>query len=120
MSLSDIGINEDDFLQNEYEDFGSDITHVSATETEDFRGNKTVIFSGTSTIHAVFHKREITYQRTDSGIRKLAPAYLMHKTDSGIKRGDKIIANGEEWKVFNVINRDGIFLFSDLYLWSDG
>lgn len=119
MALADVGIVSDDFDNNEWTDFGQSISHVPVTITEDWRGSKTNVFTGTATITAVFHKRDITFIRNKDGIRQLAPAFLMHKQDSGIKRGDKVIigtGTGSEWKVHNVINRRNVYQFSDLYL----
>ena len=119
--LINIGVGSDDFKNNALADLGQTVTHVPSTETEDFRGNKTFVFSGTTTLTAIFHKREKTYIRDKKGVRQLSPAYLMHNIGSGIKKGDKIIVGsgtGSEWKVHNILNRRDVYQFSDLYLWS--
>lgn len=122
-ALIDIGIGSSDFIDNELADFGTSVSHVPVTETEDWRGNKTLVFSGTSSRTVVLHKRTVTYVRDKEGIKRESPAYLMHKTGSTIKRGDKIvIGTGTEsqWKVINVVGRPvqtPIFQYSDLYLW---
>ena len=121
--LEDIGIGKADFEDNALKDFGQSVTHVPRTETEDFRGNKTFVYTGTATITAVFHKRSITYVRDEKGVRMFAPAYLMSKTADNVSEGDKIIVSsgtGSEWKVHEKIQRadsTGIFNFHDLYLW---
>jgi len=123
MGIADIGIGTADFEDNPLADFGTGVNWVTVTETVDFRGNKTLIFSGTTSITAVFHKRDKTYVRDKEGVRQLAPAYLMHKENSGIKRGDKIVigsGTGSEWKIINVLGRpveSPIYNFSDLHLW---
>lgn len=115
--LEAIGVGSSDFNNNEWTDFGTSGTLVSRSATEDFRGSKTFTSTGTSAVTIVFHRRERTYIRDKEGVRELAPAYIMHKTDSGIKRGDMIIIKNGTWKVHNVLNRDDIYSFSDLYLW---
>jgi len=120
MTLLSVGIGSDDFKNNELKDFGQTVTHVPVAETEDFRGNKTFVFSGTTTLTAVFHKRNKTYIRDKYGVRQLSPAFLKHNIGSDIKKGDKIIVGsgtGSEWKVFNVLDRRSVYNFSDLYLW---
>ena len=122
MSLSDIGIGTADFWNNENTDFGSNITHVVVNETELETGKINRVFSGTNTQRCTFHKRTILYERTPEGERQLAPAYLMHDIDSGIKKNDKIIVGtgtGSEWRVFNVLNRDEVFNFSELFVWGE-
>ena len=121
MSLTAIGIGSGDFLDNPLVDFGTSVSLAKATETEDHLGNKTFTYSGTSTITAVFHIRNKTYERTESGERTLAPAYLMSKLSDNVEKNDKIVfgtGTNSQWKVFNINNRvqEGtIFVFSDLY-----
>lgn len=120
MSEIDIGIGSGDFIGNLLADLGTSISHVPVTEVLDFRGNKTVVFSGTSTKTVVFYDKRDAYSRDKTGTLMQLPAIMLHLTDSGIKRGDKIIfgtGTGSEWKVEGVDKRRGIYAYSELYLW---
>ncbi len=123
MTWASIGIGTSDFINNALADQGTSVSLVPAQITEHESGRKSVIFSGTSTKTVVFHIRTIDYQRTKEGIRQLAPAYMMHQTDSDIKRGDKIIigtGTASEWKVKNVVptpKEEPHFNYSDMYVW---
>ena len=37
----------------------------------------------------------------------------------GVKKGDKITLGEEIWKVWNAIERNGIYIYSDMYLFED-
>ncbi len=120
MSLIDLGIGSSDFINNELSDFGTSVTHEVGTSTVDFRGTVTRGTSTVSTIDVVFHIREKTRVRTPEGMVEMAPAYMMSKLSDSIKKDDKIILqSGTVWKAWEAINRDDVFVFSDMYLWED-
>lgn len=120
MALVDLGIGTRDFIDNELSDFGTSVTHEVGTSTTDFRGTVTEGTSSAGLINAVFHIRNKTRVRTKDGMIELAPAYLMSLISSDVRKGDKIILqSGTVWKVWNAINRDGVFVFSDLYLFEE-
>ncbi len=123
MAWADIGIGTADFINNALADQGTSVSHVPVAITEHEDGRKDFVFSGTASKTVIFHIRHITYERTKEGIRQLAPAYMMHQTDSTIKRGDKIIigsGTASQWKVKNVVPtpKEGPhFHYSDMYVW---
>jgi hypothetical protein len=119
--LSSIGISETDFTGNAYADFAESVTLVPVTEDQaGFRGGTVQVFSGTSTISAIFHIFSKGYTREKDGIRFESPAFLMSRASDNVKRGDKIIVGtgtGNTWKVQNTISRRGIYVYSELYSW---
>jgi len=118
MALADIGVGTGDFEDNSLADFGTSVVLIKVNETADFRGNISETFTGTDTITAVFHTRSKTIQRTPEGVVELAPAFLMSKVSDDVGTGDKIIVGtGTGYRVFNVLNRRGIYKFSDLYFY---
>ena len=113
-----LGINEDDFIDNELKDFGRTVFLEVVTGTIDSMGNITTeVVTGSSNVSAVFHERSKTRVRTPEGEIELAPAFLMSRIDDNVGTGNKITIDDKTWRVFNRINRKGIFRYHDLYLW---
>lgn len=117
--FNDLGIDENDFYDNEYADFGRDVTVEVFTGTVDSMGSETNPVSISSkSIQAVIHVRTKTKIRTPEGIIEKAPAYMMSRVIDSVGTGNRITdENGQKFRVKNVMNRDGIFNYSDLYPW---
>lgn len=122
MSLQKLGIVANDFNNNMLADFGRTITIVPVTEVKDAYGHITKTYSGTTTINAVFMQRSHNYERKEDGEQITAPAYLLHKSTSTVKKGDMIISGTgtfSTWLAFDVIdrpNRDNIvYKYSPLF-----
>lgn len=130
-SLAIVGIGTSDIIDFPIADIGTTVTHVKVTETEDFRGNKTEIFTGTNSKKVILVVRGRDNQRVKPGVRNLAPAYMMYRTShsidvdtgTGIKKNDKIIVGTgtfSEYRVFNprpILKGDPVAYHADLYLW---
>lgn len=110
-----MGIDESDFNEGPLIDFGKALTIETSTGTVDTFGNEFQSFS-TGTITAVFHERTKNIVRGPDGTIIESPAYLMSNVSDSVGTGDKVTVDGRKWSVFNVINRKGIFKYSDLYL----
>ena len=119
-------INGTDFSNVVLAYMGTAVSVVPVTESEDFRGNKTFVYSGTFTKTVVFKKNDMQYSRDKEGVQMTAPAYLMQEFNTGtaVKRGDKIVVGtgtGSVWRVHNAVNyptESPIYTYSELYVWT--
>jgi len=98
---------------------GTDVTLYRVRYSEDFRGTKTTTFGTAISIKAVIQQRSQTFIETEAGRFQESPAFMMSKIGDRIKKGDKIKDGDKTWRVLNTINRHGIFVYSDLYLYED-
>jgi len=112
-----LGIDENDFINNEEKDFGKTVTIKVRTGTLDFRGNEHEAYSSGTDYTVVIHKREQKRVRGPDGMWNESPAYMMSRISIGVGTGDRVVNDeGQTFRVLNATNRDGIFIYSDLVL----
>lgn len=121
MSLTTMGITNSDFKNGPLADMGVTVTVTPVTETEDFRGNKTFTDGTTYEETVIFIQNVDERLRERYGITKGKAALILYENDSNIHVGDKIsvtLGDGTYvYKVYNQIDRDGIYRVSVLYYW---
>ena len=98
---------------------GRDVILERAEMIEDARGDKTISYGNKEPVRVVFLVRTHDYSLEEAGKIKKAPAYMLSKISDGIKKEDKITIDFKTWKVRTAINRNGVFIYSDIYLWED-
>ena len=114
-------INEKQFIRGPLRAFGRNVLLFRVTNrdtVEDHRGEKTFTYPYEGEqIFAVLHERSIVKERSKAGYVEHAPAYIECRVTEDIKEDDKIQdpISGKAWKVFNPINRNNMFIYSDLY-----
>ena len=50
---------------------------------------------------------------------RMAPAFLTSRVGDRLKAGDKVTIDNKTWAVWSAIDRSGIYIYSDLYLFQD-
>lgn len=109
-----------DFENGPLNDFGADVIRTPVTTTTNFSGQKTYSDGSTEIIKVVFSNPSQNFALDKSGLTEVSDAQMFTKQDQTINKYDKILYNGETYRVDKIslrkFNGTSMYKKVDLFL----
>ena len=98
-------VTNTDFTSNALADLGVTIVRTPITKTYTGNGDE-IRNSGTpENIIVIFHRRSISFEQKEEGLKKDIDGYIMTSPSQTINRDDLITYNNETFRVISVMER---------------